>query len=228
MGTMIVTIDGPAGAGKSTVARRLASRLGFAFLDTGAMYRAVTLAALRQGVELQDPNAVAELARTATIELDAGRVWLYGDDVTEAIRNPEITNLIRYVSQPPEVRRELVRRQREWVGSRDVVTGGRDQGTVAFPQARCKIFLTASVDERAQRRLKQLAERGVAATINDLRADLAARDERDTTRTSAPLKPAQGAMRLDNSRLTVDDSVVQVLEWWAQRQPYRVLPGADA
>lgn len=219
MGTMIVTIDGPAGAGKSTVARRLATRLGFAFLDTGAMYRAVTLAALRRGVELQDPSAVAELARTVTIELDAGRVWLDGDEVTEAIRNPEITDLIRYVSQPPEVRRELVRRQREWVGSRDVVTEGRDQGTVAFPQARCKIFLTASPEVRAHRRWCELVAKGKDISEAQVLQMQIERDHNDSQRSEGPLRKADDAIEVLTDGLELDEVVERLAAIVHERVP---------
>ena len=224
----VITVDGPSASGKGTLASRTAQRLGYHFLDSGAIYRAAGVAAQRAGADLDDGPAVAAVAAAMALRFEADRVWLGPDDITEAVRSEAGGMLASRVSALPEVRAALRDLQLAFRRLPGLVADGRDMGTVIFPDAALKIFLTARVEERAQRRLKQLAERGIAATISDLRADLAARDERDTTRTSAPLKPAQGAMRLDNSRLTADESVVQVLEWWEQRQPYRVLPGADA
>jgi len=224
----VITVDGPSASGKGTLASRTAQRLGFHFLDSGAIYRAAGVAAQRAGADLDDGRAVAAVASTMALRFEADRVWLGADDITEAVRSEAGGMLASRVSALPEVRAALHDMQLAFRRPPGLVADGRDMGTVIFPDAPLKVFLTASVEERAQRRLKQLAERGVVATIHDLRADLAARDARDVSRASAPLKPAEEAMRLDNSCLTADQSVAQVLEWWAQRQPYRVLPGADA
>jgi cytidylate kinase len=191
---MIVTIDGPAGAGKSSAARALAERLGFRFLDTGAMYRAVALAGLRAGIELEDPAALAALARTLEIEYREGRLWLDGDDVSEAIRTQEVTSATHHAANNPAVRAHLVQLQQAAAGEDDLVTDGRDQGTVVFPQAQCKIFLTASPEERARRRLKEMAARGETATLEEVLTDQRYRDERDANREVGPLVPAADAV----------------------------------
>src|SRR5436305_9814852 len=192
---MIVCIDGPAGAGKSTAARALAKRLGFRFLDTGAMYRAVALAAVRAVLGWDDPAKLAVLARRLRIEVLEDRVLLGGQDVTTAIRTPEITTVTHYAADNPAVREHLVALQRAAAAGRDVVTEGRDQGTVAFPHAECKIFLTASPEERARRRVDDFRRRGQHATFEDVLAQQNLRDERDTVRSSGPLVPASDAIR---------------------------------
>jgi cytidylate kinase len=191
---MIVTIDGPAGAGKSSAARALAERMGFRFLDTGAMYRAVALAGLRAGIDLDNPEALAALARRVDIEYRDGRLWLDGEDVSEAIRTQETTAATHYAANNPAVRAHLVELQRAAAGNDDLVTDGRDQGTVVFPQAECKIFLTASPEERARRRLKEIEARGETTTLADVLADQQYRDERDANREVGPLLPAEDAV----------------------------------
>jgi cytidylate kinase len=191
---MIVTIDGPAGAGKSSTARALAERLSFRFLDTGAMYRAVALAGLRAGIDLEDPAALAALARRLSIEYRDGRLWLDGEDVSEAIRTQEATAATHYAANNAAVRAHLVRLQQAAAGTDDLVTDGRDQGTVVFPQAECKIFLTASPEERARRRLREMEARGETATLDDVLNDQRFRDERDASREVGPLVPAQDAV----------------------------------
>jgi cytidylate kinase len=187
----VIAIDGPAGSGKSTVARGVAAALGLAELDTGAMYRAVTLAALRGRVPLDDGPALGEVART--IELDIGdRIVLDGDDVSEEIRGAEVSGVVSVVAAHPEVRTEMVRRQRDWVaGHGGGVVEGRDIGTVVFPDAALKVFLTASEEERARRRKVEGSDEGAAA--------LARRDRLDSTRAASPLKPADDAVVIDST-----------------------------
>ena len=199
---MIVTIDGPAGAGKSLVARRLAERLGFRFLDTGAMYRAAALAALRRGVDWNDPAAVAVAANAAQIDVTADRVLLDGDDVTAAIRTVEMTRLTRHTANNPQVREHLVALQRKVVADGDFVTEGRDQGTVAFPDARCKIFLTATPEERARRRYADLVARGETVTLEEVLAQQNARDHSDASRAVGPLVAAPDAVEVVTDGLT--------------------------
>ncbi len=223
----VITVDGPSASGKGTLASRVAQRLGYHFLDSGAIYRAAGVAAQRAGADLDDGPAVAAVAASMALRFDGDRVWLGTDDVTDAVRSEAGGMLASRVSALPEVRAALRDLQLGFRRLPGLVADGRDMGTVIFPDAALKVFLTASVEERAQRRMRQLAARGIAATIVDLRTDLAARDERDSTRASAPLKPAPEAVRLDNSGLSVDESVEQVLDWWSHRQPYRAAPGAQ-
>lgn len=190
---VVVTIDGPAGAGKSSVARALALRLGFRFLDTGAMYRAVAVAAQRAHVDCEDPQALAQLARNLQIDIEPRRVLLDGQDVTERIRDPDITALTRHVADNPGVRDCLVALQRRLAAHGQIVTEGRDQGTVAFPDAPCKIFLTASPEERARRRAAELRARGETACVDEVLAQQNQRDHRDRTRAVGPLVPAPDA-----------------------------------
>jgi cytidylate kinase len=207
---MIVTIDGPAGAGKSTVARALARRLGFRFLDTGAMYRAVALAALRRGHDWNDPPALAALAARLRIELRGDRVLLEGEDVTTAIRTSQITGLTHYAANNPQVRELLVARQRALAAGADVVTEGRDQGTVVFPAAECKVFLVASPEERARRRQADLAARGEHVALDEVLAQQARRDDGDTHRSVGPLARADDAIEFCTDRLTPEEVLVQL------------------
>jgi cytidylate kinase len=190
---MIVTIDGPAGAGKSSTARMLAERLGFRFLDTGAMYRAVALAALERQLPLDNADAMAELARSLHIEQRDGAWFVDGQDVTHAIRSVEVTANTHYAANNPAVRQRLVELQREAAGNDDLITDGRDQGTVVFPQAECKIFLTASAAERARRRWQELRTKGMEISLEDVLADQLQRDARDENRDVGPLVPAMDA-----------------------------------
>lgn len=214
---MIITIDGPAGAGKSTVARALAERLGFRFLDTGAMYRAVALAALRANTRLDDPAAMAELAQRIELRFAEGRIWLDGEDVSDAIRAIEVTRSTRYAADNPAVRQRLVELQREAADSWDIVTEGRDQGTVAFPRAECKIFLTASPEERARRRVADLAARGEHVDFDQVLADQLERDERDRTRPVGPLVPAADAVHVLTDGLSQEQVVERLVQIVATR-----------
>jgi len=193
---MIVTIDGPAGAGKSTVARLLAEKLGFDFLDTGAMYRCVALQGIRQQVDLSDEEALAEIARALTLEFDGAIVLLGGEDVTAEIRTPEVTSLIHYAADNLQVREAMVSLQRKLALQDDVVTEGRDQGTVAFPEAECKFFLSASAEERARRRVEQMRQSGKDASIEEVLEQQNLRDHQDEAREVGGLKAADDALHV--------------------------------
>ncbi|MBW3596320.1 MAG: (d)CMP kinase [Planctomycetes bacterium] len=204
---MIVAIDGPAGAGKSTLSRRLAERLGFRFLDTGAMYRAVALAAMRRQVDPSDAEAIGRVAAETTITFSEERVFLNGEDVTEEIRTPAVTTAIRYAADNPDVRRRLVEEQRHIGEGGNLVTEGRDQGTVAFPDAACKIFLTASPEERARRRVEDLRNRGQSASFEEILAEQTERDRRDQTRPVGRLIKAEDAVELCTDGMTPEEVV---------------------
>lgn len=211
---MIVAIDGPAGAGKSSLAKRLASTIGFAFLDTGAMYRAITWACMERSVDLADHDAVAKVAEAIDLELRAGHVVVDGSDITDQVRTPEVTRHIRPVADNPQVRRRLVELQRRIVGTADFVTEGRDQGTVAFPDAECKIFLTASPGERAARRQRQLAIGGIDRSIESIRVEQDQRDAEDIAREHGPLRAAADAVYVltdGMSETEVLDQLVQIV-----------------
>ena len=218
----VICIDGPTASGKGTVAAAVAQRLGYQFLDSGAMYRITALAALRAGLSIDaDHEArIAAMAETLPVRFEGGKVLLGGDDVTDAIRTEEAGMNASRVSALPAVRTALVALQHSFRRLPGLVADGRDMGTVIFPDAPLKVYLTASVACRAERRHKQLISKGFSASIEDLRADLEARDARDSTRSIAPLKPAQDALVLDNSTLTIDEAVEQVLVWWQERQPF--------
>jgi CMP/dCMP kinase len=209
---MIVTIDGPAGSGKSTVARLLAEHLEVRFLDTGAMYRAVALAVLQQGVSETDAAAVAQVARQMQLEFCDDQLQLDGKDVSDDIRSPQVTAISSVVAANPAVRERLVQLQREVGQQGSLVTEGRDQGSVVFPDARFKFFLTASVDARARRRHREMVAQGSTLTLSTVTTQLRQRDERDENRAHAPMKPAADATILDTSGM----SIAQVVEALAQ------------
>jgi len=209
---MIITIDGPAGAGKSSAARTLAQRLGYEFLYTGAMYRAVALAALRAGLDLRDEPALTDLMQTLHLEMPpGGRVLLGGEDVTYVIRSREVTMATGAVSDSPAVRRCLTRMQRTIAAGRDMVCEGRDQGTLVFPDAACKFFLVADPLERARRRQREMAARGEMVELEQLLRDQEIRDQRDAARNLAPMKPADDAVLLDSTELG-PEQVVEAME----------------
>ena len=214
---MIITIDGPAGAGKSTVARALARRLGFRYLDTGAMYRAVGLAGLRAGVDWERPELLARLARELKIELVGDRILLDGEDVTEAVRTSAVTAVTRHAADNVEVREQLVRLQRAMAAGQDVVTEGRDQGSVAFPEAECKIFLNASAEERARRRVRDLEGQGEAQPVDQVRRDLDRRDREDASRPLGALVVPPKAVEVSTDGLSVEQ-VVDRLEAVVRRR----------
>ena len=220
----VICIDGPTASGKGTVAASVALRLGYRFLDSGAMYRITALAAVRAGLTIDITNEpqIAAMAQTLPVRFEGGRVWLGNDDVTDAIRTEEAGMNASRVSALPTVRTALVDLQHSFQQLPGLVADGRDMGTVIFPEAPLKVYLTASTACRAERRHKQLISKGIPANIADLRADLEARDARDSSRSVAPLKPAHDALILDNSTLTIDEAVNQVLAWWQERQPFAV------
>lgn len=208
---MIVAIDGPAGAGKSSVSRKLAERLGFAFLDTGAMYRCVTLAVMRSGIAWDDQDQVARKAHEVNIEMDNGRVWLDGQDVGNDIRTREVTSNIRYVAGNRQVRIRMIELQRAWALGRNLVTEGRDQATEAFPHAECKIFLTASPEERARRRTAELIADGVQVSYEEILQQQTRRDQEDSQREFGALRAAEDAIIFHTDGLS-HDQVVDELE----------------
>ena len=213
---MKITIDGPAGAGKSTAARKLAARLGIAFLDTGATYRAVTLKALREEMDLADPAALADLARGIDLRLEGAsdglRVWLDGQDVSEDIRDPKITAQVHHVASPPQVREVMVQLQRR-IGRQlgDFVTEGRDQGSVVFPDADVKFYLDPDPAIRAQRRWEELQAKGHDVTLEQVRREMDRRDLSDRQRSVGPLIQPQGAIVVDNARLTPDQTTDRMM-----------------
>lgn len=208
---MIVTIDGPAGSGKSTAARGLARRLGFEFLDTGAMYRAVALALTQANLPFSDAARVVEYLARTRLEMPPGRVLVNGEDVSDAIRHPSMSDASSRVAVEPHVRAVLVGWQRQVASGRDMVCEGRDQGSVVFADSPCKFYLTASLPARAARRLAELAARGVKSTLERVTEDLEIRDHRDRTREVGPLLPADDAIVVETDGLT-PEQVVDRLE----------------
>lgn len=208
---MIITIDGPAGTGKSTAARKLAQKLAIQYLDTGAMYRAVAWACLVRGTDPHDHMATARLAQELRIDIDDLAVAVDGQDVSRRIRDPDVSTAASLVAQHPLVRKVLVEQQRRIAKDRDIVCEGRDQGTVVFPQARFKFFLTATPHERARRRQEDLAGRQVYVPLDELLVQQQERDDRDANRDVAPLKPADDAITIDTTGLDAD-AVVALLE----------------
>ncbi|MDD2811345.1 bifunctional 3-phosphoshikimate 1-carboxyvinyltransferase/cytidylate kinase [Rhodoferax sp.] len=218
----VICVDGPTASGKGTLAAQLAGQLGYHLLDSGALYRITALAARQAGLALDasGEDAIADMAERLTITFKNDQVWLDGADVTEQIRLEATGMLASQVSALPKVRSALVALQHSFRRLPGLVADGRDMGTAIFPDAPLKVFLTASAEHRAQRRFKQLISKGNPTTLDSLRADLEARDARDMSRSASPLKPAQDALLMDNSNLSIEESVNQVLAWWQDKQPY--------
>ncbi|WP_299509636.1 bifunctional 3-phosphoshikimate 1-carboxyvinyltransferase/cytidylate kinase [uncultured Limnohabitans sp.] len=218
----VICIDGPTASGKGTLASRVAAQLGYHYLDSGALYRVTAHAALQAGLTLEatDEAAIVKLARSLPVRFDGEQVLLSNVDVTDAIRSEQGGMNASKVSVLPAVREALVELQHRFQRLPGLLADGRDMGTVIFPEAPLKVFLTASAAQRAERRHKQLILKGFSANIDSLRADLEARDARDMSRSVAPLKPAQDALQLDNSSLTIETSVEQVMVWWQSRQVF--------
>jgi 3-phosphoshikimate 1-carboxyvinyltransferase len=216
----VICIDGPTASGKGTLAAEVAKALGYEVLDSGALYRATALAALQDGIDWADAPALARMAGLLQLRFAPGQVFLRGQEVSAALREERTGLGASQVSAHPGVREALHGLQLSFARAPGLVADGRDMGTVVFPRARLKVFLTASAEERAERRHKQLISKGIPSTINTLLADLRARDARDQNRATAPLKPAEDALLLDNSHQSIEESVAQVLAWWQARRPF--------
>ncbi len=217
-GNIIITIDGPAGVGKSTVSQMLAKRLGLSFLDTGAMYRALTLAAMNEKADLNKTEQLLDILKRKVLQFDISggvmKVSIDGIDVSEEIREPSVTANVRYIAEKPELRKELVQMQRDFARQHEgIVTEGRDQGTAVFPDADFKFFLTANVEERARRRQAQLGESGKEADLEELRENIEKRDASDKNRTVGPLTPADDAIVIDTTNMVVQQAVEKIAEY---------------
>ncbi|MCC9654467.1 (d)CMP kinase [Rhodopirellula halodulae] len=208
---MIITIDGPAGAGKSSIARRVASELGFEFLDTGAMYRAVTWGAMQRGLGWDDVEQLVDFAGTVNLVWQDDRIYLDDQDISEEIRTPQVTGNIRYLADPPPIRERMSAQQRRIAVGRDIVTEGRDQGTEVFPDAECKIFLTASPEERARRRQQQLAAAGRVMTVEEILTAQNQRDLEDRMRPVGRLRAASDAIVVQTDGMTPEEVCQEVL-----------------
>ena len=213
----VIAIDGPSASGKGTVAAKVAEALGWRYLDSGALYRLATLAALRAGADLDDAEALARLACDMKVEFRGARAWLDGRDVTEDLRTEEVSAVASRVAARPQVRQALLERQRSFRAPPGLVADGRDMGSVVFPQAPLKVYLTADVETRANRRYKQLMEKGMYAKMGDVVEELRRRDERDSSRPVAPLKHYPDAIFLDTTGISVDAAVQKILGWWREK-----------
>jgi len=208
----VITIDGPSGSGKGTVSQLVADALGYHILDSGALYRLTGYSVDQAGIGFENPQKAAELALAMRVEFDHGKVILNGQDVSLAIRTESAGNNASRVAAMPEVRAALLDWQRKAAVAPGLVADGRDMGTTVFPDASVKIFLTASAEERAQRRYKQLKEKGISSNISDLTAEIRERDERDRNRSASPLVPAEDALLIDSTDLSIDQVVQKILQ----------------
>ncbi|GAA5646697.1 MULTISPECIES: (d)CMP kinase [Vibrio] len=215
--TPVITVDGPSGAGKGTLCMQLADKLGFHLLDSGAIYRVLALAAIHHGVDTESEDALVPLATHLDVQFiaegDLVRVILEGEDVSRELRKEETGMAASKVAALPRVREALLRRQRAFADGKGLVADGRDMGTVVFPQAEVKIFLDASAEERAQRRLKQLQGKGLDVRFDDLLSEIQERDDRDRNRPVAPLRPAEDALLLDSTAMSIDEVVEKALNY---------------
>ena len=214
----VIAIDGPSASGKGTVAANVARALGFHYLDSGALYRLVALAAREAGADLSDEGRLAALARALLVEFRGGTAWLDGRDVGAALRSEEVGLAASQVAARPAVRAALLERQRALRRLPGLVADGRDMGSIVFPDAPLKVFLTADVETRADRRYKQLMEKGMYAKMTDVVEELRQRDERDSNRPVAPLKHYPDALFLDTTGISADQAVQQILGWWREKQ----------
>lgn len=221
---MQIAIDGPAGSGKSTIAKRVANQLGFIYCDTGAMYRTATVMALRKGLKLDDEAAIMAALKPLTITFkpapEGQLVFMDGEDVTLAIRQEDATNNVSQVSALPKVREEMVKRQRAIAAANDIVMDGRDIGTTVLPQAEVKIFMIASVQKRAERRYKENVEKGIMTPVAVLAEEIEARDHKDSTRAVSPLRKAADAVEIDSSNMTIDQEVVEIIALANQKRAH--------
>lgn len=213
----VITIDGPTASGKGTIAANVARHLGWATLDSGALYRLTALGVLRSGCNAEDVHAVADVARTLDVAFQGDRILFQGEDVSKKIRQEDIGNLASRLAVYPPVREALLQRQRDFRRPPGLVADGRDMGTIVFPDAPLKIFLVAAVEARAERRYKQLKEKGFSVNLSDLLDDMRARDARDSGRLSAPLVAAPDAITIDSSNLDIGQTVQLVLDHWSSR-----------
>lgn len=212
----VIAVDGPSASGKGTIAQAVARKLDFHYLDSGALYRLVALAAIKEATSLDDEAALARRAGSLNVSFGGGEILLFGQRVTDAIRSEECSKAASRVAALPAVRAALLKRQRAFRAPPGLVADGRDMGTVVFPDAILKVFLTANAEARAERRHKQLKEKGIDASIRTLLQELRERDERDSARSTAPLRKAADARELDSTGLGIDEVVRQVLEWHRQ------------
>ncbi len=206
----VVTVDGPAGAGKSVATRLLAERLGIEYLNTGAMYRAIALRALRENIDGNDVAALTRIAREARLESRGGRTFLDGEDVSDAVRAPEVARAVKYPANAPPVREILAAAQRKIGISRPIATEGRDQGTVVFPDAKCKFYLTASPEERARRRIGEYERRGESVSFDDVLRQIVERDRLDSEREIGPLKEPEDAIRVESDGKSIAEVVAEM------------------
>ena len=210
MDSFIVTIDGPAGSGKSTIAKMIAKKYNFTYLDTGAMYRMIALYVIRHNIDLENKKEIEEMLKNVKLDIQGNTFYLNGEDVSEAIRTPEVSKIVSPVAAIKEVRVKLVDMQREISFGKRIILDGRDMGTTVFPKADVKIFLIASPEIRAKRRLKEYDEKGIAATYEEVLESIKERDYIDSTRKESPLVKAQDAHEIDSSKLNIDDLLKEI------------------